>query len=317
MCYKDLRSGTNYYHYDGLGSTRALSNNSGVITDTYIYDAVGELLNQTGDTENNYLYTGEQYDPNLCYYYLRARYMNSGIGRFISMDIWEGNRFDTVTLHKYMYCKNNPVNYIDPSGMFILMDLMQSVNIRSILNNIRVGYNYKKINTIKDMTIYSVEASYFLSALTYAMIFPEKMGKNSINIKVWNPNGRVIQSLSIQIRYKEGNPVQIRGELKLPHDTGLRFDVDLESPNLGMAHLSGSIKLYNYEGPLLNAYIILESGDVWNGYLNGFSEGIIDEGLLGGFKLGVNLKIGSGRLSYTVRSPRYSLRDLLKDAGVI
>ena len=87
MCYKDLRSGTNYYHYDGLGSTRALSNNSGVITDTYIYDAFGELLNQTGDTENNYLYTGEQYDPNLGFYYLRARYMNPGIGRFISMDL--------------------------------------------------------------------------------------------------------------------------------------------------------------------------------------------------------------------------------------
>ncbi len=69
------RSGnTSFYHYDGLGSTRGLSDASGVLTDSYNYEAFGELLNQTGSTENTYLFTGEQYDPNLGSYYLRARY---------------------------------------------------------------------------------------------------------------------------------------------------------------------------------------------------------------------------------------------------
>ena len=44
------------------------------LTDTYVYDAYGNLLKQTGDTDNDYLYTGEQYNETTGLYYLRARY---------------------------------------------------------------------------------------------------------------------------------------------------------------------------------------------------------------------------------------------------
>ena len=54
-----------FYHYDGLGSTRSLTDSIGIETDSYIYDAFGNLESQTGFTENNYLYTGEQYEPGL------------------------------------------------------------------------------------------------------------------------------------------------------------------------------------------------------------------------------------------------------------
>ncbi|MDX1452223.1 MAG: type IV secretion protein Rhs, partial [Oleiphilaceae bacterium] len=56
---------TNYYHYDGLGSTRALSDELGGFSDSYDYEAFGEVLNTTGATENSYLYTGEQFDSQL------------------------------------------------------------------------------------------------------------------------------------------------------------------------------------------------------------------------------------------------------------
>jgi len=63
------RSGSvSYYHYDGLGSTRVLTDDTGGITDTYTYEAFGDLLHRTGNTENNYLFTGEQYDPNAGFY---------------------------------------------------------------------------------------------------------------------------------------------------------------------------------------------------------------------------------------------------------
>lgn len=73
---------TNTYHYDGLGSTRALSDVTGAITDSYHYEAFGEVLSVTGATENTYLFAGEQFDSNLDQYYLRARYYDQGIGRF-------------------------------------------------------------------------------------------------------------------------------------------------------------------------------------------------------------------------------------------
>jgi YD repeat-containing protein len=65
-----------FYGYDGFGTVRQLTNLAGVVTDTYGYDAFGNLLSSTGTTPNNYLYRGEQYDPDLNLYYLRARYYN-------------------------------------------------------------------------------------------------------------------------------------------------------------------------------------------------------------------------------------------------
>ncbi len=94
---------TNYFHYDGQMSTRQLSGLSGNITDTYTYDAFGILTSSTGSTVNNYLYTGEQYDPNAGFYCLRARYMNTEVGRFLSSDPFEGIDFDPATLHRYHY----------------------------------------------------------------------------------------------------------------------------------------------------------------------------------------------------------------------
>jgi RHS repeat-associated protein len=125
-----------YYLYDGLGSTRALSDSTGTITDTYNYESFGSLLNQTGSTENDYLFTGEQYDSGLDNYYLRARYYDQNVGRFTQMDTWMGNNQDPVTLHKYLYANVDPVNNIDPSGNFSLSSISTGINIAGILNTI-------------------------------------------------------------------------------------------------------------------------------------------------------------------------------------
>jgi hypothetical protein len=67
-------SATSFYGYDGHGSVRQLTNSTGAVTDTYDYDAFGNIVNSTGSTPNNYLFAGEQYDPALSLYYNRARY---------------------------------------------------------------------------------------------------------------------------------------------------------------------------------------------------------------------------------------------------
>jgi len=137
---------TSVYHYDGLGSTRLLSNLSGAVTDRYTYTAFGESDtagtsgNNSGSTDNNYLYTGEQRDPNLGFYYLRARYMDPGAGRFVSQDSWMGNSSDPLSLHKYGYANFNPVMGVDPSGMFTLTQMMTATNIQSVLTTTAVSY---------------------------------------------------------------------------------------------------------------------------------------------------------------------------------
>jgi RHS repeat-associated protein len=128
-----------FYHYDGLGTTRALSDASGSITDRYSYTAFGEndeagtSGNTSGATDNNYKYTGEQLDTNLGFYYLRARYMNPNAGRFVSQDSYLGNSMVPISLHKYLYSDASPSNYTDPSGCVTLMELGHSIALMTSL----------------------------------------------------------------------------------------------------------------------------------------------------------------------------------------
>ena len=89
--------GVSYYHYDGLGSTRALTDDVEAATDTYTYEAFGNLLDSTGSTPNNYRFTGEQFDGALDQYYLRARYYDPSTARFTQMDTWRGNNRPGLT----------------------------------------------------------------------------------------------------------------------------------------------------------------------------------------------------------------------------
>ncbi|MBA2705871.1 MAG: RHS repeat-associated core domain-containing protein, partial [Blastocatellia bacterium] len=97
------------------------------------YDAFGNLISRTGTTSNDYLYSGEQFDANLGFYYLRARYMNPTAGRFLSFDAVEGQGNDPISLHKYLYANADPDNRIDPSGNVSIIETIQSVAISSLV----------------------------------------------------------------------------------------------------------------------------------------------------------------------------------------
>jgi RHS repeat-associated protein len=114
---------SSFYGLDGHGSVRFLMDASGNVTDTYDYDAFGILIHQTGSTPNVYLYSGEQFDPDLGLYYRRARYLNAFTGRFWTMDAVDGTNIDPVSLHRFLYAEDRPVDLSDPSGKFALWQL--------------------------------------------------------------------------------------------------------------------------------------------------------------------------------------------------
>lgn len=126
---QSIATQTYFYHYDGLGSARGLTDSAASLTDSYDYEAFGEMLNASGSTDNHYLYAGEQFDADLGQYYLRARYYKPDSGRFTQMDTWMGKVQDPLTLHKYLYSNLDPANMIDPSGNFSIGSVTFSFSI--------------------------------------------------------------------------------------------------------------------------------------------------------------------------------------------
>lgn len=136
------------YHYDGLGSARFLSNTNGDFSDSYDYEAFGKLISSDGNTTNNYLYTGEQFDKETQNYYLRAGYFSPSIGRFTQQDTYMGNNQDPITLHKYLYANANPTNMIDPTGNYSMLSMVNTIAIRASLIGVRGYLYYETINAI-------------------------------------------------------------------------------------------------------------------------------------------------------------------------
>ena len=114
--------------------TLSSGNNVTIESYTYNYDAYGILLKKTGITENDYLYTGEQYNESTGLYYLRARYMSPETGTFISMDSYAGSLDNPVSLHKYLYAYANLVMYTDPTGYSPSYESAIAAACRSILD---------------------------------------------------------------------------------------------------------------------------------------------------------------------------------------
>lgn len=156
----------NYYGYDGNGNTRFLTGTNAAISDTYVYEAFGTVITNTGSTLNSYRYTGEQFDPNLGFYYLRDRYSNPNTGRFINRDSCAGNIYDPPTLHRYTYCRNDPVNLTDPSGNLDSAQVLTAIGIGiGVAALVFVGYKiltskgFKKITITSDVVANSREAT--------------------------------------------------------------------------------------------------------------------------------------------------------------
>jgi len=109
---------TSLYDYDAHGDVRALMSTAPVApgnfatpTDTYGYDAFGNLIGSTGTTPNVYRYQGEALDEETGRYYFRARYYDPVAGRFLTVDplASEGEP-------PYEYAAADPVNGHDPTG---------------------------------------------------------------------------------------------------------------------------------------------------------------------------------------------------------
>jgi RHS repeat-associated protein len=106
-----------YYQADALGSIIALTNESGAIRTQYAYDPFGNVIVSGEPSDNPFQYTGRENDGTGLYYY-RARYYSPELQRFISED---PIRFKGG-INFFVYAKDNPISYIDPTGTSSCID---------------------------------------------------------------------------------------------------------------------------------------------------------------------------------------------------
>ena len=107
-----------FYHFDGQGSTRALTDENGNVAATYVYDAYGNLVASTGTASTAYKYVGaERYrEAGYGLLWVGSRHYDPEVGRWTTEDTWLGDPYRTLSVNRYLYCEGDPVKLTDPGG---------------------------------------------------------------------------------------------------------------------------------------------------------------------------------------------------------
>ena len=108
-----------YPHFDRVGSTLALTDNSGAVTDAYAYEPYGRLIARTGTSDQPFQFVGRsgvRVEPAAGLFHMRARYYDPQTARWLSPEPLWPDLLNPVRLNPYQYAMRNPLDYVDPQG---------------------------------------------------------------------------------------------------------------------------------------------------------------------------------------------------------
>jgi len=128
-----LGSVRNVLHYDPYDSVHPVK-----IDHAYTYNPYGETVLETsasGAVSNDFRFAGYTWDDVVDQYFCNARWYDPRLTRFTGRDPVMGKFQEPLTLHAYLYCLNDPMNWRDPSGKFLGFDPAFAQSIRSKLES--------------------------------------------------------------------------------------------------------------------------------------------------------------------------------------
>ncbi|MCP3995430.1 MAG: hypothetical protein GY722_10240, partial [bacterium] len=136
--------GMSYFHTDGLGSVTGISNPGGQLAGRFSYQPFG--LRSPADGPE-FGFAGELQDPRIGLVHLRARWLDTVTGSFLSMDPFAG-----TTEPLFAYAANDPINRIDPSGLFSVAEANIAGTIASMVSGLEAEAFYIFIAGIEEGT---------------------------------------------------------------------------------------------------------------------------------------------------------------------
>jgi len=111
-------TGVEYKHWNLRGDLVATSSSTGAYSSAPITDAFGDWVasnRQPYDWNGLWGYRNEALTGGL--QKVGVRWYDPKVGRFLQMDPWLGSIYQPLTLNAYGYCVNDPIRWVDPSGM--------------------------------------------------------------------------------------------------------------------------------------------------------------------------------------------------------
>ena len=149
LLFEDRSGARSFYVTDNIGSTRALTNSAGAVTDTYTYDAFGNLIGGVQVTGNPFLFAGQWFDSSIGQYYDRARFYNQSVGRFDSMDSDPGNPGNPISENLFAYASDDPALFTDPTGHESLIDVLSTINFGDQVDAMDAGAAQQALQVVR------------------------------------------------------------------------------------------------------------------------------------------------------------------------
>lgn len=138
---------TSYFLFNGHGDVVQTVDKTGEVQNNYDYDIWGNPTLAVETVECAIRYAGEFYDSETGLYYLRARYYDPYIGRFLSEDSYWGEDSNPLSLNRYTYAHNDPIQYLDPTGYAVLKVGSKGDKVKSVQEMLEdLGYDVGKID---------------------------------------------------------------------------------------------------------------------------------------------------------------------------
>ena len=157
--YGFIKDNTDTYYYvrDYLNNIIAITTKNGEIVVQYTYSAYGQNLGVTGRLastigyQNPFRYKGYYYDVETGLFWLSSRYYSPELCRFISPDDVDYLDPESINgLNLYAYCQNDPINYYDPTGHFMISTAVLIGAIIGAVVGAGVGFGIAAYNDYKD-----------------------------------------------------------------------------------------------------------------------------------------------------------------------